>query len=394
MIDADASETALGAVLSQIIDGEERPLAFESRVLSKTEVNYATTKSEAPGFVQAMQWFRPSIYGSQCIVRTDHASLQWLFRQNAEGMTFRMIQKMQKYNYRTVHRPEEEHCNADRLSRRPNEKPEWKEGEEEELRGQIPEFQTMEKAFGGAQEDLKSGKSSKKKDTDVIAHARIHLPHPPREVVKYATGNFMESSSSLVFCVSGNMRVKSSPMTEFVVGYSHLRPTEDSVYHVGGVLVYWDSEHSRYNYLLMTKEKYTDVAEYDDLKSCLREMSAHAALKGVSCFAMPGIGVIDDRLEWTNVAICLESIFQDIYCTLTVYTPENDRDSYPIPSYSRENTSREPNHCAVVTPEEMLMTKSVKERISWTRSPTVNSRNGSGPTRQLRSFFVHLNDTV
>ena len=98
VIDTDASETALGAVFSQIIDGEERPIAFESRILSKTEVNYAKTESEALGIVQATQWFRPDIYGSQSIVRTDHASLQWLFRQNAEGMTFRMIQKMQEYN--------------------------------------------------------------------------------------------------------------------------------------------------------------------------------------------------------------------------------------------------------------------------------------------------------
>ena len=89
-----------------------------------------------------MEWFRLYIYGPQCIVRTDHASLQWLFRQNADGMTFRMIQKMQEYNYRIVHRPGEKHCNADGLSKRPNEKPEGKEGEEE-MRGQIPEFQTM-----------------------------------------------------------------------------------------------------------------------------------------------------------------------------------------------------------------------------------------------------------
>ena len=39
VIDTDASDTLLSAVLSQIIDGEERPIAFESRVLSKTEVN-------------------------------------------------------------------------------------------------------------------------------------------------------------------------------------------------------------------------------------------------------------------------------------------------------------------------------------------------------------------
>ena len=123
---------------------------------------------------------------------------------------------------------------------------------------------------------------ARKKSTDVIAHARMHIPHPPREVVKYATGNFTESSSSLVFCVSGDMRVKLSPMTEFFVRYPHLMPTEDSVNRVGGMLVFWDREQSRYIYLLMTKEMYTDVAKYDDLKSCLKEMSTPAALKGVS----------------------------------------------------------------------------------------------------------------
>ena len=213
-----------------------------------------------------------------------------------------------------------------------------------------------------------SGSSSKNNIDDVIVHARMHIPHPPREVVKYETGNFMDSSNSLVFCVSGDMRVKSSPMTEFVVRYSHLRPTENSVNRVGGMLVYWDSEQSRYISLLMTKEKYTDVAKFDDLKSCLRELSAYAALKGISCFAMPRIEVVDDRLEWTNVAICLESIFQNVYCTLTVYTPETEQDFHPISSHFRENTASERNHCAVVTREEMLMTKCVKKRISWTRS--------------------------
>ena len=129
-------------------------------------------------------------------------------------------------------------------------------------------------------------------------------------------------------------------MTEFVVGYSHLRPTDDFANRVGGMLVYWDSEQPRYIYLLMTKEKYTDVAKYDGLKSCLREMSAHAALKGVLCFTMPRIGIVDDRLEWTKVAFCLESIFQDVHCTLTVYTPEAEQDFYPNPPIPME-TPRE-----------------------------------------------------
>ena len=214
-----------------------------------------------------MQWFRPYIYGLQCVVRTDHAILQWLFRRNADGMTFRMIQKMQMYNYRIVHTPPEKPCNADGHIRRPNKKTEWEEGKEE-LCVQILEIQTMEKALGGAQEDSKSGSSSQRKHTDVIAHARLHIPHHTRELLKYSTGNFMEWSSSLVFFrLSGDTGVKSSPMTDFVVRYSHLKPTEDSVSHVGGMLVYWDSEQPSYIYLSMTKEKYTDVAKHDDLKT-------------------------------------------------------------------------------------------------------------------------------
>ena len=293
VFDTDASETVLGAVLSHLVDGEERPRAFDSRVLSKTQINHATTKREALGIVQARQWFLPYIYGSQCIMRTDHASLQWLFKQKADGMTFRMIQMMQKCNYRIIHRPREKHCNADRLSRRPNEKPDWKDGEEEELRGQIPEFQTMEKALGGAQAVSNSGSYSKRKDTDIIAHARMHIPHPPRETVN----------------------------KQREISWNHL--------------VRWF-------------------------------FASRATCE-----------IVDDSLEWTNVAICLESVFQDVYCTLTVYTLETEQDFYQIPSHPRENTSSDPNHCAVVTADEMLLNKCKRTDFvdsvrQWTREKTAN----------------------
>ena len=224
VIDTDASETALGAVLSQVIEGEERPVAFESSVLTKTEANYATTKREGLGIVQAMQWFSPYNYGTQCIVRTDHASLQWLFRQNADGMTFRMIQKMHEYDYRIVHRPGEKHNNADGLSRRPNEKPEWKIGEEEELRGVIPRFETFDITLEGAENDIKRKTDQSTKNEEVVRHVKLQVQHPPRKVVRYETGNFIVASESSILCNSGDMRVKTEPMAQFVAMYSHLRP--------------------------------------------------------------------------------------------------------------------------------------------------------------------------
>ena len=267
VIDTDASETAVGAVLSQVIEGEERPVAFESKVWTKTEVNYATTKREALGNVQAMQWFRPKFTERNVLIeQITRASLQWLFRQNADGMTFRMIQKMQEYDYRVVHRPGEKHNNADGLSRRPNEKPEWKIGEEEELRVVVPRFETFDSALEGAEDDIKRKTGQFTKNEEVVRHVKLQVPHPPREVVRYETGIFVGASESLIFCNSGDMRVKIEPMAQFVAMYSYLRPGFDSINRVGGVLIYWDPERERYIYLLLVKENYNDVPEYDRLK--------------------------------------------------------------------------------------------------------------------------------
>ena len=43
IIDSDSSDTAYGSVLSQVIDGHERPIAFFSRVMSTSQSNYCAT---------------------------------------------------------------------------------------------------------------------------------------------------------------------------------------------------------------------------------------------------------------------------------------------------------------------------------------------------------------
>ena len=41
----------------------------------------------------------------------------------SDGMIFRVIQKLQEYDYQIVHRPGDKHCNTDGLSQRPNDVP-------------------------------------------------------------------------------------------------------------------------------------------------------------------------------------------------------------------------------------------------------------------------------
>ena len=46
ILDTDASDHGVGAVLSQILEGIERVIAYYSHVLSKAERNYCVTRRE------------------------------------------------------------------------------------------------------------------------------------------------------------------------------------------------------------------------------------------------------------------------------------------------------------------------------------------------------------
>ena len=120
ILDTDASNTGLGAVLSQMQDGQERVLGYFSRSLSKTERNYCVTRRELLALVAATEHFNYFLYGQKFVMRTDHSALQWLMNfQNVQGQLARWLQKLQQYDFDVIHRAGKKHQNADALSRRP-----------------------------------------------------------------------------------------------------------------------------------------------------------------------------------------------------------------------------------------------------------------------------------
>lgn len=120
ILDTDASNVGIGAVLSQIQDGEERVIEYFSRVISKPERNYCVTRKELLAIVRAVDHFHKYLYGRKFLIRTDHAALKWLLRmKNPEGQLARWMEKLQQYNFEIRHRPGRVHKNADALSRRP-----------------------------------------------------------------------------------------------------------------------------------------------------------------------------------------------------------------------------------------------------------------------------------
>lgn len=81
IVTTDTSDYAIGAILSQGQIGQDRPIAYVSRVLSMAELNYSTTEKELLAIVWAVKHFRPYLYGTRFTIVTDHKSLVWLFNR-------------------------------------------------------------------------------------------------------------------------------------------------------------------------------------------------------------------------------------------------------------------------------------------------------------------------
>ena len=78
VLDTDASNYGMGAVLSQIQDDSEKVVCFFGKSFSGPERNYCVTRRELLAIVMSIKHFHHYLYGRRFTVRTDHGALRWL----------------------------------------------------------------------------------------------------------------------------------------------------------------------------------------------------------------------------------------------------------------------------------------------------------------------------
>ncbi|KZR98092.1 Uncharacterized protein APZ42_006652, partial [Daphnia magna] len=114
----DTCKYGIGAVLSQLQDGQEHPIAYSSRQLTKAEMKYSTTEKEALAVVDAIKYFRHYLLDKSFEIISDHRPLQWLKNQkDNNGRLGRWAILLAATNYELKYRPGRVHQNADCLSR-------------------------------------------------------------------------------------------------------------------------------------------------------------------------------------------------------------------------------------------------------------------------------------
>ena len=118
----DASESGLGAVLTQVSkDKKERPVAYASRTLSKSERNYDAHKLE----FLALKWsitdrFHEYLYGGTFDVYTDNNPLTYILTSaKLDAIGQRWVASLGPYNFSLHYNPGCHNTVADSLSRIP-----------------------------------------------------------------------------------------------------------------------------------------------------------------------------------------------------------------------------------------------------------------------------------
>ncbi|GJS11378.1 putative reverse transcriptase domain-containing protein [Tanacetum coccineum] len=120
LVYCDASLKGYGAVLTQ----REKVIVYAFRQLKVHEENYTTHDLELGAVIFALRLWRHYLYGTKCVVFTDHKILQYILNQKELNLRQRRwIELLSDYDCEIRYHPGKGNVVADALSRKERDKP-------------------------------------------------------------------------------------------------------------------------------------------------------------------------------------------------------------------------------------------------------------------------------
>ena len=280
--------TAMGAVLSQVQDGQERAICYSSKAFSKAETRYSASKRELLAVVNFTRHFRHYLLGRQSKIVTDHRALQWLHNfKDPDALTLRWLEKLAAFNYEVVHWPGKSIGHADGLSRTP------------------PRALNM---------------VSTQSKTSAIDQTGSEWPNrSPATNLLEKEGNLWDSDESIAQCVSADFKTAAGVARKIKQQLLMRKPTPNSVRRK----VRWPQnikKPQRFVYHMITKTRYFHKPTYKALRASLIALKSHAETNNVTRISMPRVGCGLDQLDWQKVRDMIQDVFHGSTVQVTLLT--------------------------------------------------------------------------
>ena len=119
MLNVDASDFAVGAVLQQEQGGELRVIGYASRAFNSCERKYCIICKELAAMIFGLKQYHQYLLGRHFRICSDHAALTYLrSAKELVGQQARWLDFIEEFTFKLQHRAGIAHENADALSRK------------------------------------------------------------------------------------------------------------------------------------------------------------------------------------------------------------------------------------------------------------------------------------
>lgn len=287
VITTDASNIAIGAVLSQGKIGSDLPISYASRTLNKAKKNYNTTEKELLAIIWATKQFRPYLYGRKFTIVTDHRPLTWLFGVKDPGSRLvRWRLQLEEFDYEVVYKPGTQNTNSDALSRISI----TTVTQEPEISGEYQKY-IEEKS-----RQLILGKNIKEIAGDLFE----------------APGEY-----ALSHCVSQDFQMDRGIALEFRRRFGQIDELcnqKKSVTEIASIV-----SQERTIICLITKEHYWQKPTYENLFLTLTNLKHFCIKENITKLAMPKIACGLDELQWPEVRTMIRYVFRKTQVQILIF---------------------------------------------------------------------------
>ena len=190
VLETDASDYAVAAILSVERQEGRMPVEFASATLTGAERRWPTREKEAYAIVWALRKFEEYLRGRHVKVYTDHHSLQWLMAAK-KGKLARWAQTLQEYELEVHYRKGTEGAHVDAFTRNPEEQETVEErmvyaAEAKPTQPSLPTIEEVREA-SKALKSVDIPKGSERCNGLYLSKAKIFVPPSLRDRVVAAT---------------------------------------------------------------------------------------------------------------------------------------------------------------------------------------------------------------
>lgn len=313
----DASNFAIGSVLSQGNPPHDLPIAYASRTLNKAETNYSTTDKELLAIIWSIKHFRPYLYGKKFTIITDHKPLTWLYNlKDPSSRRFRWRLSLEEYDFDILYKKGKLNNNADSLSRIPinTDNDNSKQNSNDPLINDTDEFTDLFPEYNPFQINMLNSSNNESYEKFLESSKSKLISYDKLEEYN---SSLCDNNKIILMCISTDRELTERYQKDIQGNFDILTKIKDKELNLNEII---QIEVRNKTFLILNyKQHFWETIRYEDIFNSIMELKTYLIKNKINQINMPKLGNSYDKLKWSKIRMILRFIFKQTQITINIH---------------------------------------------------------------------------